>query len=227
MEALTRHGYAVIKPDYRGQGRSPGVAEGAYYSDAYVIDVLSLVTAIKQTEHLDHAGMGIAGHSMGGYIALKAAVVSPDIKAAVVLAGAVGDAQELYAWEPVSVRTSAVAEELKERVTALHGTPTDNPQYWANTSPLTFLRDLHGPVQVHVGSADAQVPAVFSAELQHKLAAAGAVSSYFEYPGGDHSLAAERGLIWPRVVELFDGALGVSTARTSQVPRLPPALQRP
>src|SRR5665213_1922735 len=82
MEFYSRNGFAVLKPDYRGQGLSisNGSPNGAYYSMAYNTDVMSLIADVKQTPNFNKNNLNLWGHSMGAYIALRASVLSHDIK---------------------------------------------------------------------------------------------------------------------------------------------------
>ena len=42
VDGFAKEGYVVFKSDYRGHGNSEGRPEGAYFSPAYTVDVLSL-----------------------------------------------------------------------------------------------------------------------------------------------------------------------------------------
>src|SRR5581483_2600222 len=55
MEYYSQHGFAVIKPDFRGNGLSAnqGKPEGAFFSMAYNEDLLSLIASIKDTSFLN------------------------------------------------------------------------------------------------------------------------------------------------------------------------------
>ena len=47
-DGFSRNGYIVFKPDYRGNGKSEGIAQGSYYSPGYTIDVLNALSSIKK-----------------------------------------------------------------------------------------------------------------------------------------------------------------------------------
>jgi len=55
MEFYSQHGFAVLKPDFRGQGLSysDGTPDGAFYSMSYNTDVMSLIAAVKHTIYLN------------------------------------------------------------------------------------------------------------------------------------------------------------------------------
>ncbi|NLH09493.1 MAG: alpha/beta fold hydrolase, partial [Chloroflexi bacterium] len=89
VDNFARHGYIVLRSDYRGHGFSEGQATGGYGSPDYTIDVLNAVAAIKAYPDADPNRIGMWGHSMGGHITLRAMVVSDDIRAGVIWGGVV------------------------------------------------------------------------------------------------------------------------------------------
>jgi uncharacterized protein len=201
MEHYSQAGYAVIKPDFRGQGLSlaEGSAEGAYYSMGYNTDVMSLIAAIKQTNYLNKNKISIWGHSMGAYIALRAAVLSPDIRNVILLSGPVGNVQDMFSsYIAISDTNNAVAASIRAKQLARHGTPISDPSYWNNTSPLNFLDKTKAFIQINVGTADELVPPRFSADLDNTLNRVHKDHEYFVYDGAGHGLLSYRGLIWQR-----------------------------
>lgn len=201
MEYYSSRGYAVIKPDFRGQGLSIGAgsAEGAYYSMAYNTDVMSLIASIKQTDFLNKDKISIWGHSMGGYIALRASVLSPDIKNTIILSAPVGDVAEMFnAYVAISDTNNQTAGAIRASQLAKNGTPISNPTFWKKTSPLTYLGNSKSYYQIHTGSSDQIVPTQFSAQLSAALDKANKPHEYFVYQGGDHGLLGLRNTIWSR-----------------------------
>ncbi len=201
MKFYSQHGFVVIKPDYRGQGlsRKAGKPEGAYYSMAYNTDVLSLISAVKQTKGLDAGNISLWGHSMGAYVALRAAVISPDVKNVILLSGPVGTYRDMYsAYIPVSDRTNPAASNIRQSVLLRYGNPLTNASFWQTTSPLAYLDKLKANVQIHVGNADTVVPSRFSIELNRALSSIHKTHEFFIYDGGRHGLEKERSLIYSR-----------------------------
>ena len=47
------HGYAVIKPDYRGNGQSTGIATGGDLEPDYTYDILNLVASLPNIPKID------------------------------------------------------------------------------------------------------------------------------------------------------------------------------
>jgi dipeptidyl aminopeptidase/acylaminoacyl peptidase len=201
MEFYSHNGFAVIKPDYRGQGLSIGVGspEGAYFSMAYNTDVLSLIADIKQTKNFDKNNINIWGHSLGAYVALRASVLSKDIKTAILLAGPIGDIRDMFSsYVAVSDTNNAAAAAIRSQELVAHGTPLNNPDFWENTSPINFVAKTKTFYQIHVGTNDKVVPPHFSADFDAVLSRGGKAHEYFVYPGGDHGLWNLRPTIWQR-----------------------------
>lgn len=201
MDFYTQHGFAVIKPDFRGQGlsRNQGQPESAYYSMAYNIDIMSLIAATKSTTYLNKDAINLWGHSMGAYIAFRAAVLSPDVKSAILLSGPVGRFDEMYKdYSAPSDRANPIAAKIRAGMLLRHGTPLVDPSYWDHASPINFLDDAKARFQIHVGTADKVVPPKFSAELDLALTSLGRPHQYFVYAKAKHNLVKQRPLIWDR-----------------------------
>lgn len=193
-DGFARNGYIVFRPDYRGHGFSEGEARGAYSTPDYTVDVLNALASIKRYPTADANRMGMWGHSMGGYITLRAMIVRDDIKAGVIWAGVVASYADLLTqWNrnPNTIPTTIPPRARRWRTVLVekYGTPEENPELWASISANSYLEDLSGPVQLHHGTADDSVPVDFSRMLEEQITAAGGVVEYFEYPGDDHNLA--------------------------------------
>jgi dipeptidyl aminopeptidase/acylaminoacyl peptidase len=225
---LARSGYIVFKPDYRGNGSSEGAASGAYGSPDYVVDVLNAVTSMEHYPGADANRLGMWGHSMGGYITLRAMVISHDIKAGVIWSGVVGSYPDLlYHWHrppstgpgatdvPPATGEPATGEPGPARgwrsLVALFGPPETNADFWNSISATSYLADLSGPLQLHHDTTDSEVPFQFSQTLAQAAAAAGQTAELFSYPGDDHNLAKSFGLAMTRTIAFFDRYLKPSS----------------
>jgi uncharacterized protein len=88
-DRLTRHGFAVLRLDDRGVGRSTGSYGGALVED-FVGDARAALAFLAARPDVDRARIGILGHSEGGMIADLAAVPGkgvPPVAFVVMLAG--------------------------------------------------------------------------------------------------------------------------------------------
>jgi dipeptidyl aminopeptidase/acylaminoacyl peptidase len=208
VDNLARNGYIVFKSDYRGHGNSEGVARGAYSSPDYVIDVLNAVSSMKAYPDADPNRIGMWGHSMGGYITLRAMVIRNDIKAGVIWSGVVGSyADMLCCWRrssSASAPTPSPGRGWRGSFSAIYGSPDENPAFWDSISANAYLADLSGPLQLHHGTADTEVPLQFSQTLYEEVKAAGKTVEFYEYPGADHNLSQPFGLAMQRTIEFFN-----------------------
>lgn len=210
VDGFARNGYIVFRPDYRGHGFSDGEPTGAYGSPDYAIDVLNAVASVKQYTDADPNRIGMWGHSMGGYLTLRSMVINQDVKVGVIWAGVVADHVNMMTnwrraqpWTPppsMSTRSRRWREELTQQ----YGSPEENPAFWASISANTFVTDIAGPVQLHHGTADADVPVEFSAMLQAELEAAGKPVENYVYNGDNHNLSVNFNTAMARSVEFFD-----------------------
>ncbi|HET9721402.1 MAG TPA: alpha/beta fold hydrolase, partial [Candidatus Saccharimonadales bacterium] len=142
MRFYAQHGFVVVKPDFRGQGLSAkeGHPEGAYYSMAYNTDVLSLVSALKQTKLINKSRINIWGHSLGAYIALRAAVLSPDIKNVILLSTPADSLTKMYlTYIPPSDENNLEALKIRRQVFSLYGIPAENTAFWNSASPINYV----------------------------------------------------------------------------------------
>ncbi len=211
---LARSGYVTFKSDYRGHGSSEGVAAGGYGAPDYVVDVLNALTAMEHYPGVDASRVGMWGHSMGGYITLRAMVISRDIKAGVIWSGVVGSYPDLlYHWHrrPANLPTRTPppnAAPNPERgwhdLAQVFGPPESNPDFWNSISATSFLAELSGPLQLHHDTADSEVPFQFSQTLYDEAVAAGKTAEFYSYPGDDHNLANSFGLAMTRTIAFFD-----------------------
>ncbi|HOU16060.1 MAG TPA: alpha/beta fold hydrolase [Anaerolineae bacterium] len=208
VDGFARNGYIVIRPDYRGHGDSEGEPANAYDTPAYTIDVLNAMASAKRLPEADPDRVGMWGHSMGGTIALRAMVVSDDIKAGVIWAGVVADYPELMdRWQRRFLTPVAAGTPTPRRwgdILFTYGTPDENPAFWASIDPWAYLTELSGPLQLHHGTSDTSVPVEYSEDLYAQLQAEGVASELYIYPGDDHNLVGNFSAAMRRSVAFFD-----------------------
>ena len=212
VDAFARHGYVVFRPDYRGHADSEGLARGAYSNPDYTVDVLNAFAAIQQDTLVDAARVGLWGHSMGGYITLRAMVVNPEIKAGVIWAGVVASYPELVTnWRRSSNGAGPTStprpSSWRGSLTAIYGSPEENPAFWNSISANSYLQDLSGPLQLHHGTGDSSVPILFSRNLAVEIREIGGQVELYEYDGDDHNLSQSFSVAMQRSINFFDDHL--------------------
>ena len=207
VDGFARNGYVVFRPDYRGHGFSEGEARGGYGNPDYTIDVLNGLASVKRLDYVDPNRIGMWGHSMGGYITLRAMVTDPSIKAGVIWAGVVASYPDLVErWNTQRSLSDAVPAARRWRAQLLdeYGTPEENPAYWASISANSYLKNLSGPVQIHHGTDDAEVPPEFSLKLFDQIKAAGKTAEIYTYLGDDHNISQSLTTAIQRSIAFFD-----------------------
>jgi dipeptidyl aminopeptidase/acylaminoacyl peptidase len=209
VDSLARHGYIVFRIDYRGHDRSEGIARGAYGDPGYTIDVLNAVASIQHFPQVNPQRIGMWGHSMGGYLTLRAMVISPEVKAGVIWAGVVASYPDLLTrWHrrsgPTPTPGAGGFRGWRSNWIDQYGSPEDNPDFWKGISANSYLEDLSGPVQLHHGTADESVPLEFSQTLYQQIQQAGKTVEFYTYEGDNHNLSNSFSLAMSRTIEFFD-----------------------
>ena len=210
VAAIARSGYVVFKPDYRGHGNSEGTATGGYSTPAYTIDVLNALASVKKLPEVDPNRIGMWGHSMGGMITLRAMMISKDIKAGVIWSGVVASYADLISkWhqphsEPTPTSGPPEARHWRNQMIEQYGTPEENPDFWNSISPISYVGDISGPLQLHHSTSDPEVPYAFSQSLDQAMQAAGKTVEFYTYQGDDHNLSNSFGVAMQRTIAFFD-----------------------
>lgn len=208
-DMISRAGYVLFRPDYRGHGSSEGEAAGGYGSNAYTIDVLNAVASLKKHPEVNAEKIGMWGHSMGGHITLRNMVVNKDVKAGVIWGGVVASYPDLLNnWRrnrpsPSPMPTNS-SRSWRFSLQNEYGSPESNPSFWDSISATTYLTEISGPLQLHHGTADSSVPVEFSENLAKQMETLGLEVELYTYAGDDHDISGSFGTAMRRSVEFFD-----------------------
>ena len=208
VDRIARSGYIVYRIDYRGHDQSEGEAGGAYGNPGYQIDVLNALASLKKHPQVNPEKIGVWGHSMGGYLVLRAMVISPDLKAGVIWAGVLASYPEmLYNWRRAGSFTASPSSRgvgWRTQWINQYGTPEGNPEFWASISASSYLSDLSGPLQLHHGTADKDVPLEFSIRLAEQARLAGQIADLYVYEGDNHNISKYFTTAMDRTIAFFD-----------------------
>ncbi len=208
VDEIAKAGYVVFRIDYRGHDNSEGEATGAYGDTGYQIDVMNAIASIKQHPQVNPEKIGMWGHSMGGYLTLRAMVISQDVKVGVIWAGVIASYTDLlYNWRRVgSFTPSPSSRGVGWRSTWLeqYGTPEQNPAFWDSISATSYLADLSGPLQLHHGTNDEDVPYEFSIRVAELARAQNQIADLYLYDGDNHNIATNFYSAMDRTIEFFD-----------------------
>lgn len=208
VDQLARAGYVVFRIDYRGHDQSEGEATGAYGNPGYQVDVMNAVSSLKQHPDVNPEKIGMWGHSMGGYLTLRAMVISDDIKAGVIWAGVVASYPDLlYNWRRTGAFTpspSSTGRGWRTSYIEQYGTPEQNPAFWDSISATSYLSDLSGPVELHHGTADEDVPVEFSIRLAELGRQYGQIVNLYTYDGDNHNISKYFTQAMNQTIAFFD-----------------------
>ena len=209
VDSLARHGYVVFRIDYRGNDRSEGLPTGAYGDPGYTSDVLNAVASLERFPQVNPQRIGMWGHSMGGFLTLRAMVISHDIKAGVIWSGVVGSyADMLYHWRRPAPTTAPATPNpgrgWRGGWINQYGSPEQNPDFWNGISANSYLADISGPLQLHAAPSDEEVPFEFSQTLYDELVQAGKEVEFYAYPDDNHNLSNQFSTAMARTLEFFD-----------------------
>jgi dipeptidyl aminopeptidase/acylaminoacyl peptidase len=196
---LLQQGYIVFAPDYRGSiGYGRDWRNGAYMDvggkDAK--DAWMSANFLKTLSYVDADRIGIWGLSYGGFFTLIAMTDQPTLfKAGVDVAGVVD--YVMYYSDPYH------GDWTESRI----GRPEQNPQVYAQASPISHIDRLARPLLVLHGTADVNVPYLESVWLIDEALKKnkGALLSYMMYPGEFHYFTRAHVLddAWHRVDDFF------------------------
>lgn len=208
-------GALVLEPNYRG---SAGYGE-AFRSlnvrnlgvgDAW--DVLSGIDYLIKEGLADPSQVGTMGWSQGGYIsAFLTTHDSARFKAVSVGAG-ISDWMTYYVNTDITQFTRHY----------LKATPWDDPEIYAKTSPITYVKNAKAPTLIQHGATDQRVPAPNAFQLYRGLQDVGVPSKLIIYKGfegighGPSKPKSSRAVMQHNL-EWFDKYIfGGATATTSQ-----------
>jgi len=175
--------------------------------------VLNAVSSIKRYPDADPNRIGMWGHSMGGSATLRAMVVSKDIKAGVIWGGVVGSYADLLSkWHQPrpgftptpAPDTSGASRRWRNSLIETYGTPEENPDFWNSISPIAYVNDISGPIQLDHSTTDEEVPIAFSESLYQALLDASKTVEFYKYVGDNHNIATNFSLAMQRSIDFFD-----------------------
>lgn len=202
---VTRHyaagGFMVVKPDYRGHGRSEGGGPSTTRTVDYTIDVLNLIAGLNEIPDADAGRLFLYGHSMGGEIGLRILTVNRRFRGAVLWASVTEPFPENTLYF-IRKRSPEEAEELKALIDS-EFTPEDYPLL----SPRGYFDSISVPLLVHHGTADESVPFEWSVPFRRSLDEAGVNYEFFEYPGEDHNISRSFYRVMDTDMEFFRGLM--------------------
>src|SRR4051794_4821866 len=178
---LARHGYYIFFPNPRGSfGAGEAFARGNVKDFGYgdLRDILSGVDEVVKGNPIHGDRVGIWGWSYGGYMTMWAVTQTQRFKAAVAGAG-ISNWQSYYGENDID----------RWMIPYFGASVYDDPQVYAKSSPITFIKQVKTPTLILAGERDGEVPAPQSFEFFHALRTLGVPSKLVVYEGEGHRIA--------------------------------------
>ncbi len=151
IDAFLARGALVLEPNYRGSAgygekfRSLNV-RNLGIGDAW--DVLSGIDHLVQQGLVDRDRVGSMGWSQGGYISAFLTTRHADRFKAISVGAGISDWMTYYVNTDLHPFTRQY----------LKATPWDDPKIYADTSPMTYIKQARTPTLIQHGKDDARVP---------------------------------------------------------------------
>lgn len=151
IDAFLAKGALVLEPNYRGSAgygekfRSLNV-RNLGIGDAW--DVLSGIDALVQQGIVDRERVGSMGWSQGGYISAFLTTRHADRFKAISVGAGISDWMTYYVNTDIHPFTRQY----------LKATPWDDPKIYADTSPMTYIKQARTPTLIQHGNEDTRVP---------------------------------------------------------------------
>lgn len=178
LATLSGQGYFVFFPNPRGsygQGEAFTQANRKDFGHGDLRDILSGVDAVEKSYPVDDKRVGIAGWSYGGYMTMWTVTQTNRFRAAVAGAG-IANWQSYYGQNSID----------QWMLPYFGASVYDDPQTYAKSSPIEFIRNVKTPTLVVVGDRDGECPIPQSYEFWHALKTLGVKTKFVVYPNEGH-----------------------------------------
>ena len=176
--ALAASGYFVLFPNPRGSyGQGEGFTRANVKDFGYgdLRDILAGVDEVSKVAPIDKERLGITGWSYGGYMTMWAVTQTNRFKAAMAGAG-IANYQSYYG-----------ENQIDQWMIPFFGKSVyDDPEIYAKSSPITFIKKVKTPTLVIVGDSDGECPTPQSYEFWHALKTLGVETQLVVYEHEGH-----------------------------------------
>jgi len=178
---LAGMGYFVLSPNPRGsfgQGEAFTRANVKDFGYGDFKDIMAGVDEALKVAPIDPNRLGITGWSYGGFMTMWAVTQTNRFKAAMAGAG-------LANWQ------SYYGQNLIDQwmIPFFGKSVYDDPEIYAKSSPINFIKKAKTPTLILVGDSDGEVPAPQSYEFWHALKTLGVETQFVVYEREGHIFA--------------------------------------
>ena len=176
--ALAGAGYFVFQPNPRGsfgQGEAFTRANVRDFGYGDFRDVLAGVDEALRVAPIDPGRLGLTGWSYGGFMTMWGVSQSNRFKAAMAGAG-IANYQSYYGENKID----------QWMIPFFGKSVYDDPEVYAKSSPITFIKNVKTPTLVIVGDSDGECPTPQSYEFWHALKSLGIETTLVVYEHEGH-----------------------------------------
>ena len=179
LTLLASQGYFVFYPNFRGSlgfGEAFTRANVKDFGYGDLRDVLAGLDEVVKTQPVDADRLGVGGWSYGGYMTMWTVTQTGRFRAAVAGAG-IANWQSYYGENGID----------QWMIPYFGASVYDDPQVYARSAPITFIKQVKTPTLVLVGERDVECPTPQSYEFWHALKSLGVTTQLVVYAGEGHS----------------------------------------
>ncbi len=184
VSVLSTSGYFVLRPNPRGsfgEGEAFTRANVKDFGHGDLRDILAGVSLVEKTLPVDPRRVGITGWSYGGYMSMWAPTRTSRFHASVAGAG-ISDWRSYYGENDID----------QWMIPFFGASVYDDPQVYARSAPLTYIKSTHTPTLLLVGDRDGECPAPQSFEYWHALNTFHVPVELHVYPDEGHDILNPR-----------------------------------
>ncbi|HET8910429.1 MAG TPA: S9 family peptidase [Ktedonobacteraceae bacterium] len=182
MQVMAAKGYVVLFTNPRGSsgyGRDFALAVRGDWGTKDSLDILAGVDALLAKGYIDENRVGVTGGSYGGFMTNWLVGKSDRFKAAVTLRSVTN----LSSFFGSSDFGYAFAKD------DFQATPWDNPEVYAEHSPITFAKNIHTPLLILHSEQDLRCHIEQADQLFATLKYLGREVQYVRFEGQSHGLS--------------------------------------
>jgi dipeptidyl aminopeptidase/acylaminoacyl peptidase len=196
--ALPAHGYFLLLPNPRGsfgQGEAFTRANVKDFGYGDWRDDMAGVDEAIRTAPIDPQRLGLTGWSYGGYMTMWGVTQTDRFKAAVAGAG-IANWSSYYGENKID----------QWMIPFFGKSVYDDPEVYARSAPMTFIKKVKTPTLVLVGDSDGECPTPQSYEFWHALKTLGVKTQLVVYEREGHMFVKPEHLrdVMSRTVAWFD-----------------------
>jgi dipeptidyl aminopeptidase/acylaminoacyl peptidase len=176
--ALAAVGYFVLQPNPRGsfgQGEAFTRANVKDFGFGDFRDILAGVDEALRIAPIDSNRLGLTGWSYGGYMTMWGVTQTNRFKAAMAGAG-LANFQSYYGENKID----------QWMIPFFGKSVYDDPEVYAKSSPMTFIKKVKTPTLIIVGDSDGECPTPQSYEFWHALKTLGVETQLVVYEHEGH-----------------------------------------